>query len=115
MSVQARFFVQAITTYAGNTGGQVTLAAVSRGAENKTWAAATPSGKIEMSVNNPAGFKWFQDLLGSEVAITFDVRPAICEVCGEEVVPGYDQPGDRQGTVDYGTDARLFRHVGCTA
>lgn len=115
MSVQARFFVQAITTYAGNNGGQVVLAPVSRGSENKTWASATPSGRIEMNVNNPAAFKWFQERLSQDVAILFEDRPALCEVCGEEVVAGYDQPQERQGVTDYGTDAKLFRHQGCQA
>lgn len=115
MSIQARFFIQSITSYAGNLGGTVVLSAVSRGSENKTWAAATPSGKIEMNVNNPAAFDWFRDHLSKDVAITIEDRPALCEVCGEEVRPGWDNGDDRNGITDYGTDAKLFRHQGCTA
>lgn len=115
MSVQARFFIQTITTNAGSGGGKVTMSAVGRGSENKTWAAATPSGNFDMYVNNLRAFEWFQDRLGKEVAITIEDRPALCEICGEEVSASYDVPGDEQGITDYGTDARLFRHRGCVA
>ena len=120
MSIQARFFVNAVsaTTPGSNKPGErtgtVKLQAVGRGPENKTWAAATPSGAIEMTVNNPSAFEWFLGRLGAEVAITIEDRPALCEVCGEEVPPGWDH-GERNGVTDYGSDAKLFRHQGCTA
>ena len=77
MSVQARFFVQSITRHAYNPGaGQVVMSAAARGPENKTWAAATPSGNITMTIGNPAAMSWFDERLGKEVAIQFTDAPA---------------------------------------
>ena len=118
MSIQARFFVQTAAAQAGGSAepgkrtGSVTLSAVARGPENKTWAAATPTGKMEMFINNPPAFEWFLERIGGEVAITIEDRPALCEVCGEEVPTGWDN-GDKNGVTDYGSDAKLFRHLGC--
>lgn len=68
MSVRARFFVQSITRTAPHT-GSVRLQAVSRGPENKLWAAYTPSGSLEMSLSSQAGpaLEWFNERLGKEV------------------------------------------------
>ena len=76
MSVAARFYVAEVTkTSSGPNGsGRVVLVAVSRGDQNRAWASATPSGRIEMTINNPPAFKWFEDLLagsGSDVDILF--------------------------------------------
>jgi hypothetical protein len=75
MPVQARFYVAQIvkSAYAGTSGGgEVKLQAVSRGDQNAAWAAATPSGTVSMHVNNPEAAKWFEDRLGTDVAITFE-------------------------------------------
>jgi hypothetical protein len=68
MSVRARFFVQQVTKQAADT-GSVRLQAVSRGPENKEWAAYTPSGSLEMSLSRKAGpaLDWFEEHLGHEV------------------------------------------------
>lgn len=72
--VAARFYVASITRHAYNPGaGQVVLRAVSRGPENATWAAATPTGTIDLTVGNEGALATFADALGKEVLITFDV------------------------------------------
>jgi len=66
--IRAKFFIRTTSAYAvGN--GSVELIPATRGAENAQWAAATPSGKIEMTINNPPAFQWFVDRLGREVYI----------------------------------------------
>ena len=86
MRITARFFVQSITRNAYDPqAGQVTLGVVSRGPENKQWAAATPSGRIELTINTSAA-EWFHDRLGREVAVTFEDRPHVCPGCHQEIV-----------------------------
>lgn len=78
MAVVARFYVQSITRNAGNPEtGDVRLNAVSRGPENKEWAAFTPSGQLTMSLSNKAqpALAWFDAHLGKEVLITIDDAP----------------------------------------
>jgi len=76
MSVQARFFVSAVTLYAAGSAGMVKLAPVTRGEHNRQWASATPSGEITLNITNTDAFGWFRDRLGTELAITFAERPA---------------------------------------
>lgn len=85
MSVQARFFVQTITRHAGSDAVLIKLCASSRGAENKSWSQYTPSGTLELHVNNPGAAQWFSDRLGSDVALVFDDRPTVCPGCKEEI------------------------------
>lgn len=87
MSVQARFFVQTITRHAAHDGVQVSLAASGRGKENKSWSQYTPSGKLELTINNPSAAQWFLDRLGKDIALTFEDRPVVCPKCHEEVDP----------------------------
>jgi hypothetical protein len=64
MSIRAKFYVAECTMTPGNGGGgKVKLSAVSRGSRNADWASATPSGTIEMFVNNPKAFDWFVGVL----------------------------------------------------
>ena len=109
MTVQARFFIQSIARTAGNYGGaQVLLQPVCRGKENSQWAAATPSGRIELTVNNPDAAEWFNQRLGKELAISFDDRPALCTHCGEEV------DALRPGSEGYGGPlADKLVHIAC--
>lgn len=88
MSVTARFYVRQITRHAGFAGNQqpgyaapapqveVTLNPVSdaKGEQNKSWASATPSGEIKMTIGNPEAAAWFDSMLGKDVAITFEER-----------------------------------------
>jgi len=71
--VAARFYVAEVTgtAYGPKGGGRVKLQAVSRGDQNKDWAAATPSGTIEMQINNPPAFRWFAGLLSEDIDLTF--------------------------------------------
>ncbi|GAA4176639.1 hypothetical protein [Gryllotalpicola koreensis] len=86
MAVQARFYVRAVEKYAYPNGGwaepkpvvKVQLSPVSgnKSDANKAWASATPSGAVELTVGNPDAAEWFEQMLGKDVAITFDERPA---------------------------------------
>jgi hypothetical protein len=70
MSVVAKFFVQSVTEHAHQKGCKtLTLNAVSRGEENKSWSKYTPSGSITMSVLNEAASAEF--ILGEEYYVTF--------------------------------------------
>jgi len=77
--VKAKFYVANVSMSAHTTAsdpdervGVITLKPACRGAVNAAWAQATPSGTIEMTVNNPPAFAWFLDRLGRECSITFD-------------------------------------------
>lgn len=85
MSVQARFYVSKVVRQAHDKeGGEITLNAVGRGPENKSWAKYTPSGTLTMYVTDAGAFAFFDNRLGMEVAMTFEDRPLICEKCHEE-------------------------------
>lgn len=71
MTVRAKFFVQEITRRAYNADAcEVKLSAVSRGKDNKEWAAATPIGNISMSILNGSAAAQFLEL-GSEFYVDF--------------------------------------------
>lgn len=84
MAVEARMYVQTITHHAVGT-GQVRLNAVSRGPENKEWAAATPSGSVDMMIGSPAALEFFTERLGKDLVVTFQDRPLVCGVCRKEL------------------------------
>lgn len=71
-AVEARFY---ISGYERNSYDPsvttVKMQAVSRGEHNKTWAAATPAGQVQMTIRNESAASWFVDRLGKEVAVTF--------------------------------------------
>jgi len=75
MSVVAKFRVSSRTEYAGyasepgKTMESVKLMAAA-GEENKSWAAATPAGTIDMTITNPAALDQFQ--VGEYVMVTFE-------------------------------------------
>lgn len=76
MAVQARFYVTDVDYQAYDPqAAKLKLSAVVRGPENAAWAAATPSGTIEMFVSNPDAAQWFRDrqLAKEDIAITFDI------------------------------------------
>jgi hypothetical protein len=75
-AVQARFYVSGLARFAYDTSSvQVTLQAVGRGEHNKSWAAATPSGEIKMTIKNPSAASWFTERLGKEVSLVFTEAP----------------------------------------
>lgn len=78
MSVRAIFYVEEMTirpgdTYQDDKGpvGTVKLRAAAKGPYGK-WARYTPHGDLTLGTLNPAAFAWFQERLGTDVAITFD-------------------------------------------
>jgi hypothetical protein len=72
-TVQARFYVSGYERNAYNKDATtVKLQAVCRGEHNKEWAAATPSGQIQMTINNESAAAWFISQLGDEIAVTFE-------------------------------------------
>jgi hypothetical protein len=71
-AVTARFYVSGYERNAYDPSvTQVKMQAVSRGEHNKNWAAATPSGQIQMTIRNESAAAWFVDRLGKEVSVTF--------------------------------------------
>jgi len=84
--VTARFYVNLVTRRASGIRREgyaepspmveVELMPATRGEENKSWASATPSGHFKMTVGNPEAAAWFESMLGRDVAITFEERPA---------------------------------------
>lgn len=78
MAVSGRFFVAEVTKFAGRDDqGKVVLRPAYAGGANKEWAAATPSGEIWMSVNNPEAFAEFDAarLASDDIHITFERHP----------------------------------------
>lgn len=68
MKVRAKFYVNQITHYMN--GGSVTLQAVTgTSEENKTFWKYTPSGKIEMEIDNEVALNGFE--VGKEYYIDF--------------------------------------------
>jgi len=72
MTVRAKFYVAEIaqTTW----GGRVKLQVVSRGEDNKSWASATPSGQIEMTIRNEVALAEFI-APGEEFYVDFSPAP----------------------------------------
>lgn len=102
-TVQARFYVSKVTKHAYNPDHlEVTLQAVSRGEENKSWAAATPVGQMTLTIGNPQAARWFDERLGKDVALTFEDRIDYCSSCGGDASEGlgqYQQPVQVEGKV----------------
>lgn len=69
MPVKAKFYVGKIDARDGATGATVHLGAVCRGIENSSWAAATPSGSIQMTILNDLATEYFEQ--GAEYEVTF--------------------------------------------
>lgn len=75
-AVEARFFVSGYQRRAYDPDAtEVTLTAVSRGDQNKSWARATPAGQITMTIKNESAASWFVGMLGAEVSVTFTPAP----------------------------------------
>lgn len=81
MPTTARFYVSEVTLRPSGPGfaapaphGSVVLTPAYRGGENKAWASATPSGRIELTLSREA-LPWWQERLGRDLHITFDDAP----------------------------------------
>lgn len=81
-TIHARFWVQKVTLQAvsqGNVQRLVELAPVIRptptddGKGNIDWSKYTPSGSITLSVTSESAGAAFQDAIGKDVAITFEI------------------------------------------
>ncbi len=76
-AVEARFYVSGYERRAYDPDAtEVTLVAVSRGEHNKSWARATPSGQVKMTIKNESAASWFISKLGAEIAVTFCPAPS---------------------------------------
>lgn len=67
MAVSGKFYVQNVEST--DYGTQVSLGAVCRGAHNREWAVATPSGNISMNIRNEVAAEQF--LLHEEYEVVF--------------------------------------------
>lgn len=76
--VRAKMYV----TEVGRTqyGGKVSLRVVSRGADNKDWANATPTGELTLGIRNELAFDQFD--VGQEFYV--DLTPVPDEHVGQE-------------------------------
>lgn len=71
MSVVAKLYCASVKRGAGTPDAvEVTLAAVTRGDENKSWAEATPAAQFQMTIQNPQAVSAFR--LGQEFLVTFE-------------------------------------------
>jgi hypothetical protein len=83
MTVRAKLFVQSVTRNAYQPDAAViTLAAVTRGQDNKAWAAATPTANLNMTILNAAAADLFE--LGEEYYLDFTPAPKGQEGMGLE-------------------------------
>ena len=71
-AVEARFYISGYKRHAYQPEATtVELQVVSRGEHNKEWEAATPTGRVEMTIRNDSAASWFVNRLGAEVGVTF--------------------------------------------
>lgn len=83
MAVRAKMYLESKSQT--RHGGKVNLRVVTRGEDNKKWAAATPYGTMELSISNEAALASFSEddlMAGQEYFVTIEKVPA--ELQGEE-------------------------------
>lgn len=103
MATRAKFYVSELGLLPGQGAGvKLKLHAVSRGSRNADWATATPSGSMEMMIQNPAAVQWWEDFVnasrktGKQPELFIDIYPS------EDGWPG-DGHQFSPGTGDEGT------------
>lgn len=103
MGVEARFYVAEFTKRSYQQGhSTVILQASTRGPENKTWAKATPSGRIELTINNPDASAWFEARLGKDLTLEFgDPAELQCAICGLTIVDIETTGGTAFGALEW--------------
>jgi hypothetical protein len=75
-AVEARFYVSGYERFSYDASAtQVKLQAVTRGEHNRSWASATPSGTLTMTIRNESAASWFTERLGKEVSVVFSEAP----------------------------------------
>ncbi len=95
MTVRAKFYISELTQYPGAAGGKVKLGAATRGARNADWASATPSGTLELNINNPAAFDFFVDLLARSKDLGFAPEVDIIMSASGDMEPHAFEPFER--------------------
>lgn len=58
--IRAKFYVAEITKYPGGDNAKIVCRAVTRGAVNRSFASATPSGELILQVSNPDAVKVYE-------------------------------------------------------
>lgn len=82
MRTRAKFYVTGLTMLPGTAAIKVTLSAVSRGDRNTSWAQATPSGIMEMHINNPLAVEAWEQFMraaretGRQPEVFLDIYPS---------------------------------------
>lgn len=83
MATRAKFYVSGLTLLPGKDAGvRLNLSAVSRGDRNNQWSSATPSGSMEMLIQNPAAVAWWEDFMhtarstGKQPELFIDIYPS---------------------------------------
>lgn len=73
-AVTARFYVYSVERYAGAGNRKIVLQPAYANGANKDWAQATPSGRIELSVNAEGAAEQFEQWLmeGTNLHITME-------------------------------------------
>lgn len=105
MSVTGKFYVTSIEITSGADRGSVKLQAVSRGARNASWASATPSGSIQMYIDNPLAFKVFRDALAGgdrEFFVHFEAAPIPKAADGHAFIPSPENHYNQGRCMDCG-------------
>lgn len=71
-AVVARFYVSGLERNAYQKDATIVkMQPVCRGDHNKTWAAATPAGQIQMTILNASAAAVFAERLGEEFEVLF--------------------------------------------
>lgn len=79
---RAKFYVSGVELQPGTQGVKVNLQAVSRGDRNASWSTATPSGSMQMTINNPPAAEWWENFMrasratGRSPEVFIDIYPA---------------------------------------
>lgn len=77
MTVTARFYVDSVTRRSYNPDHAVIdlKPAYNNGKGNEAWAEATPSGSMQLTVNNPSAVEFFDQAMRGrrDLHITFDL------------------------------------------
>jgi hypothetical protein len=107
VATRAKFYVTGLTLLPPGQGCRLNLSAVCRGERNRDFATATPSGSMEMMIQNPAAVQWWEDFVntaratGKQPELFIDIYPS------EDGWPGdghkFTPSGGEPGTI-YGPD-----------
>lgn len=83
MTTRAKFYVSGLELLPGQGAGvRLKLQAVSRGDRNSDWATATPSGSMEMMIQNPRAVAWWEEFVqasrrtGKQPELYVDIAPS---------------------------------------